>query len=357
MALNWAKRLCPAILQAFFPGMEGGHAIAEALFGEYNPGGKLTCTFPKTTGQLEMNFPTKPSANAEPAGPGRVNVAGLLWPFGFGLSYTAFGYSGLEIEPAQQTSNGTITVSFTLANTGSRAGDEIPQLYVNQEVSSVTTWEKRLVGFDRVHLAPGESRKITMTITPECLAIWNREMKRVVEPGKFRVMVGASSEDIRLKGEFEIASNASTGVRVERGVAYLAEGRKERADLYFPAEMAPEAKLPAVVVIHGGGWAGGKRDAAREINIGTTLARNGYVAMSIDYLLSERKYAVWPTNLWDCKTAVRWLRKNAARLGVDPDRIGVLGGSPAVTWRRWSRSLHPPTASILPDLTVTSRAA
>jgi beta-glucosidase len=204
VALNWADRVCPAILQAFFPGMEGGRAIVEALFGDYNPGGKLTCTFPKTAGQLEMNFPTKPAANDEPTGPDRVNVAGLLWPFGFGLSYTTFKYSQLEIEPRQQTTNGDITIRFDLTNTGAHTGDEIPQLYVNQEVSSVTTWEKRLCGFDRVHLEPGETKTVTMTIAPECLAIWNQEMKRVVEPGKFKVMVGASSADIRLTGEFEM---------------------------------------------------------------------------------------------------------------------------------------------------------
>jgi len=128
----------------------------------------------------------------------------LLWPFGFGLSYTTFKYSELTVGPENQSTNGNITVSFKLTNTGAREGDEVPQLYIHQEVSSVTTWEKRLCGFDRVHLAAGESKVVTMTIAPENLAIWNREMKRVVEPGKFKVMVGASSKDIRLNGEFEI---------------------------------------------------------------------------------------------------------------------------------------------------------
>jgi acetyl esterase/lipase len=116
-------------------------------------------------------------------------------------------------------------------------------------------------------------------------------------------------------------------IRVERDVNFLPTNRKQKADLYFPREIAKDKKLPAVVIIHGGGWVGGKKDAAREINIGSTLARNGYVAMSIEYILSDKKQAVWPTNLWDCKTAVRWLRKNAERLGIDPDRIGVIGGS------------------------------
>ena len=118
-----------------------------------------------------------------------------------------------------------------------------------------------------------------------------------------------------------------TDIRVERDVAYLPANRTEKADLYFPLEMPKGEKLPAVVMIHGGGWNNGERDARREIEIGSTLARHGYIAMSIDYKLAYGKYVVWPTNLWDCKTAVRWLRVNAARLGVDPKRIGVQGGS------------------------------
>jgi len=118
-----------------------------------------------------------------------------------------------------------------------------------------------------------------------------------------------------------------TDIRVERNVAFLTAGRKEKADLYFPLAMPKDKKLPAVVWIHGGGWNSGQRNAKREISVCSTLARNGCVAMSIDYLLADRKQAVWPTNLWDCKTAVRWLRKNGDRLGIDPDRIGVAGGS------------------------------
>ena len=213
VALNWSNRLCPAIVQAFLPGMEGGHALAEVLFGDYNPGGKLTCTFPKTTGQVELNFPTKPAANDEPTDKNRVNVAGVLWPFGYGLSYTTFEYSGLAIEPSKQVSTGSVTVRFKLTNIGSRAGDEIPQLYVRDEVSSVTTWEKRLCGFERVHLNPGESKIITFTIAPECLMLWNREMNRVVEPGMFKVVVGSSSADIRLTGEFEIVAKPQAVVQ------------------------------------------------------------------------------------------------------------------------------------------------
>lgn len=118
-----------------------------------------------------------------------------------------------------------------------------------------------------------------------------------------------------------------TDVRVEPGVKYLPEGRAEVADLYFPKEMTPGKAYPAVVVIHGGGFTGGKRNAARELNIGGTLARNGYVAMSIDYVLASEGKPTWPQALYDCKTAVRWLRANAKKLQVDPDHIGVIGGS------------------------------
>jgi acetyl esterase/lipase len=115
--------------------------------------------------------------------------------------------------------------------------------------------------------------------------------------------------------------------RVERDVAFLAAGRAEMADLYLPLEIPKGRKAPAVVIIHGGGFTGGHRDAARELNIGGTLARNGYVGMSIDYALADIDRPTWPQNLFDCKTAVRWLRANADRLQIDPDHIGVIGGS------------------------------
>ena len=117
------------------------------------------------------------------------------------------------------------------------------------------------------------------------------------------------------------------GVRIERAVDFLAAGRTQKADLYFPTATTAGQLRPAVVIIHGGGWSGGKRDAGRELNIGTNLALHGYVGMSIDYALATKTRATWPQNLYDCKTAVRWLRKNAEHLQIDPDRIGVIGGS------------------------------
>lgn len=135
--------------------------------------------------------------------------------------------------------------------------------------------------------------------------------------------------------------------RIERGVAFLPEHREEKADLYLPLEIAKGTRVPAVVIIHGGGFTGGKRDAARELNIGGTLARHGYIGMSIDYALAAPNKPVWPQNLHDCKTAVRWLRANAERLQIDADHIGVIGGSAGgtlaalVTLTRASDELDP----------------
>lgn len=137
------------------------------------------------------------------------------------------------------------------------------------------------------------------------------------------ILCAANPAEAKPKSKAKVPAN----VRVERDVSYLAADRQEKADLYFPEVMPKDARLPAVVWIHGGGWNGGRKDANREVNVCGTLASNGYVAMSIDYKLASSKKAIWPQNLWDCKTAVRWLRKNADRLGIDPDRIGVMGGS------------------------------
>lgn len=138
-----------------------------------------------------------------------------------------------------------------------------------------------------------------------------------------------------------------TDFRIERNVAYLPEHRDEKADLYLPLEIPAGQRVPAVVIIHGGGFTGGKRDAARELNIGGTLAKNGYIGMSIDYVLAAPNKPVWPRNLHDCKTAVRWLRANADRLKIDPEHIGVIGGSAGgtlaalVTLTRVSDELDP----------------
>jgi beta-glucosidase len=201
ISINWVNKYVPGIIEGWFPGAQGGTAIAEVLFGDYNPGGKLTMTFPKTVGQIPFNFPTKPNAQWEGE---KSRVNGALYYFGHGLSYTKFSYSNLKISPTRQKANGSITVTVEVRNTGAREGVEIVQLYTRDLVSSVTTYEKNLRGFARVSLKPAESKTVTFTLTPADLSLWDRDMKFVVEPGMFRVMVGGSSEDIRLTGEFEI---------------------------------------------------------------------------------------------------------------------------------------------------------
>lgn len=202
LAINWADKYVDAILEAWYPGSQGGKAVADILFGDYNPGGKLTVTFPKTVGQIPFNFPYKPSSQVDGGNkPGlegdmsRVN--GALYPFGYGLSYTTFEYSGLTVSPERITPKQETTVRFSVKNTGNVAGDEVVQLYIRDLLSSVTTFEKNLCGFERVHLAPGESKVVTFKILPRDLELMNRKGDWVVEPGEFKLMVGASSEDIR----------------------------------------------------------------------------------------------------------------------------------------------------------------
>lgn len=205
LSVNWADKFVPAILEAWYPGSKGGTAVADILFGDYNPGGKLTVTFPKTVGQIPFNFPYKPASQIDggknPGPDGNMSrINGALYPFGYGLSYTTFEYSDLEITPKVITPNQKATVRLKVMNTGKRAGDEVVQLYTRDILSSVTTYEKNLAGFERIHLKPGESKEIVFTLDRKHLELLNADMKWTVEPGEFAIMAGASSEDIRLNG-------------------------------------------------------------------------------------------------------------------------------------------------------------
>jgi beta-glucosidase len=209
LTINWADRFIPAIIEAWFPGPSGGKAITEALFGDYNPGGRLSITFPKTTGQLEFNFPFKPGSQADqptdgPNGYGKTSVNGPLYPFGFGLSYTTFEYSNLVVTPPVQTRQKNVEVSVDVTNTGKLKGDEVVQLYIKDILSTVTTYETQLRGFERIHLLPGEKKTVKFMIRPSDLVLLDRNMNWVVEPGQFEVLIGSSSTDIRQKKTFEI---------------------------------------------------------------------------------------------------------------------------------------------------------
>jgi beta-glucosidase len=190
-----AKRL-PAILECWYPGQEGGTAVAEVLFGDVNPGGKLPVTFPRSVGQLPLFYNRKPTAlrgylfdSTEP-----------LYPFGHGLSYTTFSYAAPTVAPARIAPDGKTTVTVEVANTGSRAGDEVVQLYVRAEVSRATRPVMELKGFQRIALKPGEKRTLTFEVGAEQLSYHGPDMKRVVEPGRFQIMVGGSSEGVKSAG-------------------------------------------------------------------------------------------------------------------------------------------------------------
>lgn len=200
LSLGWIAEECSAIVEVWYPGEEGGNAVADVLFGNYNPGGKLPITFPKDVGQIPLNYSRKPSSFRNYVG----MDAKPLFPFGHGLSYTRFEYSSLEISPSSISPMGQVRIRFKLKNSGERMGDEVVQLYVRDMVASVARPVMELKGFKRVSLNPGEVKEVEFTLFAEQLAFYDEYMRLVVEPGVFEVMIGSSSEDIRLKGEFKI---------------------------------------------------------------------------------------------------------------------------------------------------------
>ena len=220
LSINWADKFVPAILEAWYPGSKGGTALADILFGDYNPGGKLTVTFPKTVGQIPFNFPCKPSSQIDggknPGPTGNMSrINGALYPFGYGLSYTTFEYSDLDITPRVITPNESATVRLKVTNTGKRAGDEVVQLYIRDVLSSITTYEKNLAGFQRIHLEPGEAQELSFTIDRKHLELLDADMKWVVEPGDFVLMAGASSKDIRLNGTLTVEDYQTRAKAIE----------------------------------------------------------------------------------------------------------------------------------------------
>ena len=207
LTINWENKYVPAILEAWFPSPQSGKVIAETLFGENNPGGKLSITFPKTVGQIEMNFPFKPSSQAPQSGKngwGHTSVDGALYPFGYGLSYTTFDYSNLQVSPESEKGQADVEVTVDVTNTGTRKGDDVVELYLKQELSDVTVYDYDLRGFTRVNLAPGEKKTVHFTLHPDDLTILDKNMNWTIEPGKFKVMIGRSSEDLVLNKEFVV---------------------------------------------------------------------------------------------------------------------------------------------------------
>jgi beta-glucosidase len=208
LSIRWTAENVPAILEAWMCGEEGGNAIADVLFGDYNPGGHLTITFPRQSGQLPVYYNYMPSKEywTKVRGIQYVDMRALppLFEFGFGLSYTSFEYSNLQIKPEKTGPAGEVYVSVDVKNTGKRDGNEVVQLYINDEISSMSRPVKELKGFEKIYLAASEKKTVRFKLTPEHLSFLDRHLEPIVEPGMFKVMVGSSSEDIRLKGEFEV---------------------------------------------------------------------------------------------------------------------------------------------------------
>jgi len=203
ISINEISRKAPAIFECWYLGQETGHALAEVLFGDFNPGGKLPMTIPRSAGHLPAFYNYKPSARRGYL----FDDVTPLWPFGFGLSYTTFAVSGVRLSRKAIKRNGTVRVRADVTNTGGREGHEVVQLYVRDNVSSVTRPVKELKGFRKLHLQPGETKTVSFDLGPAALAFHDVAMREVVEPGEFTIMVGTSSRDADL---------TSVTLRVER---------------------------------------------------------------------------------------------------------------------------------------------
>lgn len=192
LAINDIKGQVPAILEGWYLGEETGTAVANVIFGDCNPGGKLPITFPRSTGHIPAYYNHKPGTNQDYL----FESSGQLFPFGFGLSYTTFSYAKLRVAPETIGTGGTAVVSVDVTNTGGVAGDEVVQMYLRDTVSSVTRPVKELKGFERISLKPGETRTVSFEVTPDKLSFLDEHMERIVESGEFTVMVGTNSEEV-----------------------------------------------------------------------------------------------------------------------------------------------------------------
>jgi beta-xylosidase len=205
LALPWIAAHVGAVLEAWLPGEEGGAAVADALFGDVNPAGRLAVSLPVTVGQVPVYYNHKPSGGRSNWKGDYVGVSSKpLFPFGHGLSFTRFEYGGLDVSPKQARALDTVQVRVEVGNTGSRPGEEVVQLYVRDAVASVTRPVKELKGFKRIAIAPGEKKSVLFSLAVGQLGFYDRNMAFVVEPGTIEVMVGSSSEDIRQIGRFEV---------------------------------------------------------------------------------------------------------------------------------------------------------
>jgi beta-xylosidase len=205
LALDWMAEKIAAILEAWLPGEEGGKAVAEVIFGDYNPGGKLPVTFPRKPGQIPVYYAHKPSGSRSQLWGDYVDCStSPAFDFGYGLNYTTFKLSNLNVEPKRVSRDAKISIRINVENAGNRAGEEVVQLYVNDIVASVTRSVKELKGFKRIGLKPAETKTVEFELSVNKLGFHGLDMEYTVEPGVFNVMVGNSSRDIALEDQFEV---------------------------------------------------------------------------------------------------------------------------------------------------------
>jgi beta-glucosidase len=210
LSLPWLAEHVPAILEAWLPGEEGAAAVADVLFGDVNPGGKLPITFPRSVGQIPIFYRHKVSGGRSHWKGDYVDLSARpLFPFGYGLSYTTFKFDNMRLDQSEVEIGGQITLSLDLTNTGSRRGDEVVQLYTRDPQASVTRPVKELKGFKRITLEPGQTKKVTFILSTHQLGFYDREMNYVLEPGVIQVMIGSSSDDIHLTGEFSVIGSVT----------------------------------------------------------------------------------------------------------------------------------------------------
>jgi len=208
MSISWLAENVPVILVAWHPGVQGGSSVADCLFGDYNPSGKLTTSFPRSAGQIPIYYGHKNT--------GRPPKAAVRWTskyidipwtplfaFGYGLSYTTFEYSNLTVSPSKVSTGQSVTVAADIKNTGTRSGEEVAELYIRDLVASATRPVRELKGFQKVHLDPGQTKTVSFTLVPEHLAFYDVNMHWVVEPGQFNVWVGPNCME-GLEASFEV---------------------------------------------------------------------------------------------------------------------------------------------------------
>ena len=203
-----------AILEAWVPGEEGARAIVDALFGKINPGGKLPISIPRSAGQVPVFYNHKPSGmHSNIYGDYMDDKVTPLFPFGHGMSYTEFEYSNLKIDQVKVSAGGTVDISLTVKNIGQLAGDEVVQFYVNDEFASMPRPVKELKGYTRLTLEPGTSKQVTFHFPVNQMAFYDADLKLILEPGTFKVMVGSSSETIHLEGQFEVTGKGPVEIK------------------------------------------------------------------------------------------------------------------------------------------------